>query len=263
MIRLLYIGDVIGQPGRRALHEKLETVIDREHIDFTVVNIENAAGGFGVTEGVMDELHDLPIDVYTSGNHIWDKKDFVEQLDRWDNLIRPANYPKGNPGKGKVIRPTAAGVPVAVIQVMGNVFMPPIDNPFHVIEEELKDVGGARVILVDIHCEATSEKQAMGRFLDGRVSAVLGTHTHVPTADERILPNGTAFQTDVGMTGPYDSIIGFRPDEILEKFILNTPRKMEVAKRDVRLSGAMIEIDEATGRAVGITRISERVESLG
>jgi hypothetical protein len=149
-----------------------------------------------------------------------------------------------------------------VIQLMGHVFMPPSNNPFHPVEDELKALGDVKVILVDIHCEASSEKQAMGRHLDGRVSAVVGTHTHVPTADERILPGGTAFQTDVGMTGPYDSIIGFRPDEILEKFLLNTPRKMEVAKRDVRLVGAMIDVDETTGRAVAIRRLDERLDGM-
>ncbi len=260
MIRLLYIGDVVGQPGRRALHQKLEHVIDREKIDFTVVNIENAAGGFGVTGAIMQELEELPINAYTSGNHIWDKKDFVDNFDSYPQVIRPANYPAGNPGKGKVIRSTAGGVHVAVIQVMGNVFMPPCDNPFYCIDRELTEIGDTRVILVDIHCEATSEKQAMGRHLDGRVSAVLGTHTHVPTADERILPNGTAFQTDVGMTGAYDSVIGFRPDEVLQRFTMNTPRKLEVAKRDVRLSGALIDIDDSTGRATAIVRISERLE---
>lgn len=261
MVRLLYIGDIVGQPGRKALRTRLESVIDRERVDFTAVNIENAAGGFGVTEAILDELSDLPIDVYTSGNHIWDKKDFVERLDEYDNVVRPANYPEGNPGRGRVVKMTAAGIKVAVLQVMGQVFMPPCHNPFHVIEKELSALDSdVRVILVDIHCEATSEKQAMGRLLDGRVSAVLGTHTHVPTADERILPNGTAFQTDVGMTGAYDSIIGFRPDEILEKFIMNTPRKMEVAKRDVRLCGALIEVDETTGKASSIQRVSERID---
>lgn len=261
MIRVLYIGDVVGQPGRKALRERLESVVDREKVDFTIVNIENAAAGFGVTEGIMDELSDLPIDVYTSGNHIWDKREFVAQLDRYDNLVRPANYPSGNPGKGTVVRQTAAGNKVAVIQVMGNVFMPPCDNPFHIVDKELANVDGAKVVIVDIHCEATSEKQAMGRHLDGRVSAVLGTHTHVPTADERVLPLGTAFQTDVGMTGAYDSIIGFRPDEILERFILNTPRRMEVAKRDVRLSGALIDVDPDTGLASAIVRVSERLDA--
>jgi metallophosphoesterase (TIGR00282 family) len=261
MIRVLYIGDVVGQPGRRALHERLERVVDRDKIDFTIVNIENAAGGFGVTEAIMDELSELPIQAYTSGNHIWDKKDFVDNYDHYPQVVRPANYPAGNPGKGKVIRQTAAGVSVAVLQVMGNVFMPPVDNPFYCADRELKEIGSAaKVIIVDIHCEATSEKQAMGRYLDGRVSAVLGTHTHVPTADERILPNGTAFQTDVGMTGAYDSIIGFRPDEALHRFLMNTPKKLEVAKRDVRLSGAMIEVDETTGRAASIVRIHERLD---
>jgi metallophosphoesterase (TIGR00282 family) len=258
MIRVLYIGDVVGQPGRRALHQKLEPVIDRERIDFTIVNIENAAGGFGVTEAIMEELSELPINAYTSGNHIWDKKDFVDNYDRYDHVIRPANYPAGNPGKGSVVRQTAAGVDVAVLQFMGNVFMPPCDNAFHCADRELQNIK-AKVIIVDIHCEATSEKQAMGRYLDGRVSAVVGTHTHVPTADERILPNGTAFQTDVGMTGAYDSVIGFRPDEALHRFLMNTPRKLEVAKRDIRLTGAMFEIDETTGRAHSITRIQERV----
>jgi hypothetical protein len=261
MVRILYIGDVVGQPGRKALRDRLESVVDRERVDFTIVNIENAAAGFGVTESIMDELSDLPIDVYTSGNHIWDKREFVAQLDRYDNLIRPANYPEGNPGKGKVVRQTAAGEKVAVIQVMGNIFMPPCDNPFQVIDRQLQEVEGARVVVVDIHCEATSEKQAMGRHLDGRVAAVLGTHTHVPTADERILPLGTAFQTDVGMTGAYDSIIGFRPDEILERFRLNTPRKMEVAKRDVRLSGALVDVDPETGLSSAIVRISERLDN--
>src|SRR5712692_3500324 len=230
MIRVLYIGDVVGQPGRRALHEKLEHVIDREKIDFTIVNIENAAGGFGVTEAIMEELGELPINAFTSGNHIWDKKEFVDNYDRYEHVIRPANYPAGNPGKGKVVRQTAGGVSVAVLQFMGNVFMPPCENPFHSADRELHDVD-ARVVIVDIHCEATSEKQAMGRYLDGRVSAVLGTHTHVPTADERILPNGTAFQTDIGMTGAYDSVIGFRPDEALHRFLMNTPRTVDFTMR--------------------------------
>ncbi|HVT43445.1 MAG TPA: TIGR00282 family metallophosphoesterase [Thermoanaerobaculia bacterium] len=261
MVRLLYIGDVVGQPGRRALEQKLESVIDRERIDFTIVNIENAAGGFGVTDALMHDFLALPIDAFTSGNHIWDKKDFVENFDHYEQVIRPANYPAGNPGKGSVIRPTASGIRVAVIQVMGQVFMPPCENPFYVVDRELRQLDEAiRVILVDIHCEATSEKQAMGRHLDGRVSAVVGTHTHVPTADERILPKGTAFQTDVGMTGAYDSIIGFRPDEVLHRFLMNTPSKLEVARRDIRLTGVVIEVDETTGLAAGIERLQERIE---
>jgi len=257
-MKLLFIGDVVGKPGRRALGA-IEKVIGRESIDFTVVNIENAAGGFGVTAELFADMSKLPIDVFTSGNHIWDKKDFVDNYEHYEHVIRPANYPAGNPGKGKVVRQTAGGVDVAVLQFMGNVFMPPCDNPFHCADRELNDVS-TKVIIVDIHCEATSEKQAMGRYLDGRVSAVLGTHTHVPTADERILPNGTAFQTDVGMTGAYDSVIGFRPDEALHRFLMNTPKKLEVAKRDIRMSGAMIDVDESTGRASRIVRIHEKVE---
>jgi metallophosphoesterase (TIGR00282 family) len=260
VIKILYIGDIVGQPGRRALHQKLEHVVDRERIDFTIVNIENAAGGFGVTEAIMEELSELPINAYTSGNHIWDKKDFVDNYEHYEHVVRPANYPQGNPGKGRVVRQTAGGVDVAVLQLMGNVFMPPCDNPFHVADRELKELAHVKVIIVDIHGEASSEKQAMGRYLDGRVSAVLGTHTHVPTADERIWPNGTAYQTDVGMTGAYDSVIGFRPEEALHRFLLNTPKKLEVAKRDIRLSGCMVEVDESTGRAVGISRIHEKVE---
>jgi metallophosphoesterase (TIGR00282 family) len=260
VIKILYIGDIVGQPGRRALHQKLEHVVDRERIDFTIVNIENAAGGFGVTEAIMEELSELPINAYTSGNHIWDKKDFVDNYEHYEHVVRPANYPQGNPGKGRVVRQTAGGVDVAVLQLMGNVFMPPCDNPFHVADRELKELAHVKVIIVDIHGEASSEKQAMGRYLDGRVSAVLGTHTHVPTADERIWPNGTAYQTDVGMTGAYDSVIGFRPEEALHRFLLNTPKKLEVAKRDIRLSGCMVEVDETTGRAVGISRIHEKVE---
>lgn len=235
-------------------------MIDREKIDFTAVNIENAAAGFGVTEGILEELSVLPIDVYTSGNHIWDKKEFVERLDDYENVLRPANYPEGNPGHGSVVRTTAAGTKVAVIQVMGQVFMPPCESPFKVADRELRQLPpDVKVILVDIHCEATSEKQAVGRYLDGRASVVVGTHTHVPTADERILPNGTAYQTDVGMTGAYDSIIGFRADEILQKFLMNTPRKLEVAKRDIRLCGAIIDVDEITGKARSIRRVQELV----
>ncbi len=260
MIRVLYIGDVVGQPGRRALHQKLEHVVDREKIDFTIVNVENAAGGFGVTEAIIEELSELPINAYTSGNHIWDKKDFVDNYDRYPHVIRPANYPAGNPGKGRVVRQTAGGVNVAVMQFMGNVFMPPVDNPFYSADRELKELGNAaKVIIVDIHGEASSEKQAMGRYLDGRVSAVLGTHTHVPTADERILPLGTAYLTDVGMSGAYDSVIGFRPEEALHRFLMNTPKKLEVAKRDIRLSGVMVEVDEESGKATSIVRIHEKV----
>jgi hypothetical protein len=260
-VTILFLGDLFGKAGLRILRSRLGSLVDRHRVDFTIVNVENAAGGFGVTESIMEELSELPIHAYTSGNHIWDKKEFVDNYEHYEHVIRPANYPAGNPGKGRVIRQTAAGVNVAVLQFMGNVFMPPCDNPFHAADRELRELGdAAKVIVVDIHGEASSEKQAMGRYLDGRVSAVVGTHTHVPTADERILPNGTAYQTDVGMTGAYDSVIGFRPDEALHRFLKNTPRKLEVAKRDIRLTGALIEVEETTGRAASIVRVQEKVE---
>jgi metallophosphoesterase (TIGR00282 family) len=202
----------------------------------------------------------MPIDVFSSGNHIWDKKEIYESLNSSDRLLRPANYPPGNPGRGATVHQTAAGIPVGVVNLQGQVFMPAnADSPFRVADEELARLK-AKVIVVDMHAEATSEKMAMGWYLDGRVSAVLGTHTHVPTADEIVLPGGTAYQTDVGMTGAYEGIIGFSKDRIIEKFLSQTPRSFETAKRDIRLSGAIVAVDEATGRATGIERVQVRVD---
>lgn len=255
-MKLLFVGDVIGKPGRRALRNLLPRLVDRHKADYVVVNVENSAGGFGVTPDVLREIQDLPIDVYTTGNHVWDKKEALDMLDRMPNLLRPANYPQGNPGKGLHVGETAAGIPVAVINLEGMVFMSNLDSPFHTADRLLKGLDpNVKVILVDFHAEATSEKQAMGFYLDGRVSVVLGTHTHVPTADERVLPKGTAFQTDAGMTGPYESVIGMRTDKVLKRFLLQTPSSFEVAKRDVRLAGAVIDVDEATGKARGIERL--------
>ncbi|MCD4748948.1 MAG: TIGR00282 family metallophosphoesterase [Thermoanaerobaculales bacterium] len=253
MIRVLFIGDVMGSAGRRGLRQELEPLVDRESVDFVVANIENAAGGFGITTAVLEELEELPVDVWTTGNHVWDKKEGVPLLDAHPFLLRPANYPRGNPGRGWCVAETSAGTLVAVINLQGQALMAPIDNPFHCVDGVLEEIVEAhpevRIVVVDMHAEATSEKQAMGWYLDGRVSAVLGTHTHVPTADERVLPEGTALQTDVGMTGPYHSIIGMKPAKVLERFLLNTPRPFEPAKRDVQLRGALIDIDEETGRA--------------
>jgi metallophosphoesterase (TIGR00282 family) len=255
-LRLLFVGDVIGKPGRRALQTILPRLVDRHQTDYVVVNVENAAGGFGVTPEVMHELADLPIDCYTSGNHIWDKKEGVELLSRDRRLLRPANYPEGNPGKGVYVGETAAGIPVAVLNLEGRVFMSDLDSPFLVADRLLAELDRkVKVIFVDFHAEATSEKQAIGFYLDGRVSAVIGTHTHVPTADERILPNGTALLTDVGMTGPYESVIGMRVDRVLKRFLLQTHSSFEVAKRDVRLAAALVDIDEKTGKARGIERM--------
>jgi metallophosphoesterase (TIGR00282 family) len=264
LIRLLFVGDVMGSAGRRAVKTELESVVDHERVDFAVANVENLAGGFGITTKVLEELDALPVQVWTTGNHVWDKKEGVPLLDAHPTLLRPANYPDGNPGRGWCVEETASGVPVAVVNLQGQALMAPIDNAFRRADEVLDEISAehpdVRVILVDMHAEATSEKQGMGWHLDGRVSAVLGTHTHVPTADERILPGGTAFQTDVGMTGPYESIIGMRPEKVLERFLYNTPRPFEPAKRDVQLRGALIDADERTGRALAIRRLRVDVE---
>jgi len=255
-MKLLFVGDVMGKPGRRALHNLLPRLVDQHRADYVVVNVENSAGGFGVTPEVLREIEDLGIDVYTTGNHVWDKKEGVEILDRHPKLLRPANYPQGNPGRGLHLGETSAGIPVAVINLEGLVYMSNLDSPFHTADRLLAGLDPKyKVILVDFHAEVTSEKQAMGFYLDGRVSAVLGTHTHVPTADERILPNGTALQTDAGMTGPYESVIGMRVDKVLHRFLLQTKASFEVAKRDVRLAGTVVDVDESTGKARSIERL--------
>lgn len=259
MIRILFIGDVMGSAGRRIVRRELEPLVDRERVDFVIANVENVAGGFGITAPVLAELDELPIDVWTTGNHVWDKKEGIPLLDAHPTLLRPANYPDGNPGRGWCVERTAAGVPVAVVNLQGQALMAPIDNAFHAADRVLAEIASsepdARIVIVDMHAEATSEKQAMGWYLDGRATAVLGTHTHVPTADERILPAGTALQTDVGMTGPYESVIGMRPEKVLERFLFNTPRPFEPAKRGVELRGALVDADESTGRALAIRRV--------
>lgn len=256
MVRILFVGDVVGKVGRLALAEHLRRVQGEVAADFTVVNIENAAGGFGLTDAVWADLKRLPIDVFTSGNHVWDKKETVPLLDAEPRLLRPANYPAGNPGRGVVTVSTSKGVAVAVINLQGLTFMTPIESPFVAADRLLAELGGQiKVILVDMHAEATSEKQALAWYLDGRVSAVLGTHTHVPTADERVLPNGTAAITDVGMTGPYDGIIGFKPRPVLERFLYATPRAFETATGGGALCGAVVEVEEHSGRALRIERV--------
>lgn len=260
-MNILFIGDVVGSPGRRALERALLPLIDRRKVDFTIVNIENAAGGFGLTVELFGELSKLPIDVFSSGNHIWDKREIYEVLNSSDRLLRPANYPPGNPGRGVTVQRTASGVPVGVLNLQGQVFMPAhADSPFRVADDELARLPDVKVIVVDLHAEATSEKVAMGWYLDGRVSAVLGTHTHVPTADETVRPGGTAYQTDVGMTGAYEGVIGFARDRVIEKFLAQTPKSFETAKRDIRLCGAIVEVDPDTGRASAIERVAVKVE---
>jgi len=255
-VRLLFVGDVVGKPGRRALARQLPVLVDEHRVDYVVVNVDNVAGGFGITPETLDEVLELPVDCLTAGNHVWDKREAAELLAREPRLLRPANYPEGNPGTGVHVGETAAGTRVATVHLEGQVFMKNVESPFRTAERLLSELDPeVRVVLVDFHAEATSEKQALGLFLDGRVSAVVGTHTHVPTADERVLPGGTAFQTDVGMTGPYEGVIGFRLERVLPRFLLQTPSSFEVAKRDVRLAAALLDIDETSGRARSIERL--------
>lgn len=255
-MKLLFVGDIVGKPGRKILRSALPGLIDQHLADYVVVNIENAAGGFGVTGPILEEFLALPIDCFTTGNHIWDKREVLGLLDEHQNLLRPANYPEGNAGRGVHVGQTPGGLRVATINLEGRVFMKNLESPFRVADRLLSELpSGVEIVLIDFHAETTSEKQALGLYLDGRVSAVLGTHTHVPTADERVLPEGTAYITDVGMTGPYHSVIGMRHDKVIQRFLLDTPRPFEVAKRDVHLAGAVVEIDEKSGRALDIERI--------
>jgi hypothetical protein len=256
-VRLLFIGDIVGKPGREIVRKAVRPLVDALDIDLVVANAENAAAGFGITRDIGDALLECGVGVLTSGNHIWDKKEAIDYIARESRLLRPANYPAGVPGRGSVLARTRAGQAVGIVNVMGRVHMQPIDNPFTVVLDEIQALRGrARVILVDMHCEATSEKVAMGWHLDGRVTAVVGTHTHVQTADERILPGGTAYLTDAGMTGPHDSIIGMEREPSLARFLNGMPSRFEPATGNVRLNGALIDADESTGRATHIERIS-------
>jgi metallophosphoesterase (TIGR00282 family) len=255
-MKILFIGDIVGKPGRRAVRELLPGIVEERRIDFVIANCENAAAGLGVTADILEELYGVGIDILTSGNHIWDKKEIMEIADDCGRLLRPANYPDGVPGQGSVVMLTRGGVDIGVINLAGRVFMHPLDCPFRAADREIdKMKKKARTILVDMHAEATSEKIAMGWYLEGRVTAVLGTHTHVQTADERILPGGTAYITDVGMTGPFDSVIGIRKEAILKRFLLQIPVKFDVAKRDIRLQGVIVEV-APDGRAHCVERLN-------
>ena len=255
-IRILFVGDVIGRPGRRVLQRLLNSLVDERSIDYVIVNVENSAGGIGVTPDVIREFDAMPIDCYSSGNHIWDKREGLPLLDKYDKLLRPANYPGKNPGKGIYVGETAAGIKVATINLEGQVFMKNLLSPFEVADQLLDELDDdVKIVIVDFHAEATSEKQAMGYYLDGRVSAVFGTHTHVPTADERILAEGTALITDVGMTGPYDGIIGFRVKEVLQRFATQRGVALQVAKKDLRLAGALVDVETETGKTVAVERL--------
>jgi hypothetical protein len=256
---VLIAGDVVGRPGRDILRRGLAKLRAETTLDWVVANVENAAGGFGVTPAVAEQFFDMGIDVLTSGNHIWDKKEILSYLDREPRLLRPVNYPGRLPGKGSYVGRTAAGVPIAVLNLQGRVFMPSIDCPFQAADREVPRLAAqARAILVDMHCDATSEKTAMGVYLDGRVTAVVGTHTHVPTADERLLPAGTAYITDIGMCGPYRSVIGIEAESALARFLTAVPNKFETAKNDPWMCAVLIEIEDETGKALGIERVRFR-----
>jgi hypothetical protein len=259
-MKVLFIGDIVGEPGRRAIKELVPKIVKREKIDFIVANGENAAGGSGITPMLADELLGYNIDVITSGDHIWKRKEIVERLSEDARILRPANYPREAPGSGSTVVQSKSGVDVGVINIQGRVFMQAIEDPFRVVKSEVDKIKNkARVIIVDVHAEATSEKMALGWLLDGSVSAVIGTHTHVQTADEKILPKGTAFLTDAGMTGPFDSVIGRNKEQILTRFMTQMPTKFEMAEGDIQLHGAIIEVDEKTGKASSIKRVQEKL----
>lgn len=256
-MRVLLIGDIIGRPGRRYIREKLPYIRKKNSIDFVIANGENSAGGNGITANVAKELFISGIDFLTMGNHIWDNKDVFNFIDRETRMTRPANYPEGTPGKGHQLVELRSEFYIGILNISGRTFMQPLDCPFRTVDREIGILEKyTNIIIVDFHAEATSEKIAMGLYLDGKVSAVVGTHTHVQTADEKILPKGTAYITDLGMTGPINSVLGVKSDTVIKKFITQMPVRFEVAKGKVQLNGVIIDIDEETGKAVHIERIS-------
>ena len=253
-MKILFVGDIFGSPGRRIVADHVEDIVRANQIDLAIANAENAAGGFGITPSIAEDLFALGLDVLTSGNHVWDKRELYDYLNRQPRLLRPANYPDG-PGHGLVTVKARNGVECAVINLQGRTYMPSTDCPFRKADLLLSQIDSAvKVKFVDFHAEVTSEKMAMGWYLDGRVSAVVGTHTHVPTADTRILPGGTAYQTDCGMTGPYRSVIGVDTETILQRFLSGMPVRMEAAKHGVELHSVIVDVDEETGKARGFRR---------
>jgi 2',3'-cyclic-nucleotide 2'-phosphodiesterase len=258
-LRILFVGDVVGLPGRRVLRSGLAALRPKLLPDLVIVNGENSAGGNGLTPATTEEMFRAGCDVVTTGNHVWDRKEIVPYFASHERLLRPANYPAGAPGRGFVIVPARDGTPVLVANLMGRVFMPAVDDPFRCADALLLESGSrAPVKIVDFHAEATSEKIAFSWYVDGKVSAVVGTHTHVPTADERVLPRGAACITDVGMTGPHDSVIGVEKTEVLERFLTQRPVRFSTARDDARLQAVLIEVSPSDGRAASIRRIEFR-----
>jgi metallophosphoesterase (TIGR00282 family) len=265
-MRILFVGDIFGKPGREIARRAIPALVQRDAIDFVIANVENSAAGFGVTGDLADAMLSYGVDVMTTGNHVWDKKEVLDYIPRQPRLLRPANFPPGTPGRGSCIGRTRAGEPIGVLNLMGRIFMTPLDDPFALALREVENLRAkARVIFVDFHAEATSEKAAMGWHLDGRVTAVAGTHTHVQTADERLLPKGTAYITDTGMTGPHDSVIGVTIEAALGRFVTGMPSKFEAASGNARLNAVVVTADPATGRALTIERLNlsqSEVEAL-
>lgn len=258
-MKILFIGDIVGAPGREAIKKLVAPLKSELGIDFVIANAENASGGSGITLKVAEELFSYGVDVLTSGDHIWKRPEIFELINREDRILRPINFPSGAPGRGAHVFKSKNGVKIGVINVNGRVFMDALECPFKTslaacekIKEETK------IIILDMHAEATSEKIALGWYLDGKLSAIFGTHTHIQTADEKILPKGTAYITDVGMTGPYDSVIGRKKDDVLTRFLSAIPVRFEVAGDDIQLHGALVEIDEKTGQAISISRIQKK-----
>src|SRR5947209_5748677 len=260
-MRILFIGDIFGRPGRMIVRDRLKELVREHRIDLVLANGENAAAGFGITPSLAEDLFDLGVDVLTTGNHVWDKREIIEYFQSVDGdahgparrVLRPANYAPDLPGRG-LYEGRKNDVPYAVINLQGRVFMASNEDPFRKADELLKQIK-AKIIFVDLHAEATSEKVSMGWYLDGRVTAVVGTHTHIPTADERVLPAGTAYITDVGMTGPYDGVIGVKKELVIGRFLNNMPVRFEPATEAARLSAVVVEADDATGKAKSISRI--------
>jgi 2',3'-cyclic-nucleotide 2'-phosphodiesterase len=255
-VKVLFIGDIFGEPGRRALARAVPRLVAQRQVDVVIGNGENAAGGFGITPELAEELFDLGLAVITTGNHAWDKKEILDYFPREPRLLRPANYPSGVPGNGSVVVESAGGEQLGVLQLMGRAYMPTLDCPFQVAKKELAALKKRTVaVIVDMHAEATSEKMAMGHYLDGEVVAVVGTHTHVQTADDQILPKGTAYLTDIGMTGPLHSVIGVKKELAIEKFLTGMPRRFEVASGPSVFCAVLLELDARLGKALSIERI--------
>ncbi|MGH9711994.1 MAG: TIGR00282 family metallophosphoesterase [Candidatus Acidiferrales bacterium] len=260
-MKILFVGDIVGSPGRKIVHDRLADILAQREIDLCIANGENSASGFGITPRLAEEIFASGVEVITGGNHIWDRKEILDFFPHEPRLLRPANFPNGSPGKGLYVGRTKKDDLYAVLNLQGRTFMAPLDDPFRAAITELAKIPKeVKAIVVDMHAEATSEKQAMGWYLDGKVSAVLGTHTHVPTADNHVLPGGTAYITDVGMTGPHDSVIGMEKAGIMQRFLDAMPAKFSVAEGDVQMNTVLLDVDEATGQARSIERLNYRLD---